>query len=86
MPLSDCAARKRAQRSRPKNQACERCGKQSKRIDGHHPDIKNEPETVVYLCPACHAIADQEDGKRWKNPLKHTLGKTCCATVFRNSR
>lgn len=58
---------------------CQQCGS-TYRVSRHHPNYDTH-ETVEFLCPPCHAKADQRDGTRRKSPPK-----TCpiCGVVFEN--
>ena len=87
MCLSNCAARKRAQRAKPADQKCQECGSTNS-VEGHHPDIDGLSMLVIYLCRKCHAKADQLARKRWKNPKKHVLNKVCehCGNLVKEQR
>ena len=44
-----------------KPSSCSNCGKDAKRIHGHHDDYAF-PMTVRWLCPKCHSVWHKENG------------------------
>lgn len=42
-----------------KSTNCQKCGRDDRIIQGHHPDY-SKPLDVVWLCPPCHHWADEE--------------------------
>jgi len=46
------------------SQECEMCGSEN-HIEGHHPD-HSKPFLLLYLCKACHHLADA-DIHKWEN-------------------
>src|SRR5690606_12597780 len=52
-------AREQAAELIPTQPHCERCGRESKHIERHHPDYR-DPRRVELLCLRCHPTADRE--------------------------
>lgn len=48
-----------------KPDACEHCGLDKVRLQGHHEDY-DKPLEVIWLCRACHTKAHGKQPKGWK--------------------
>jgi len=86
--LSKHTIRDKSARLFPDIPPCEECGSPY-RVQRHHPTYERHDQ-VQFLCPPCHAKADQRDGTRRKKQPKvcpicgiqfthytHTRNQTC---------
>lgn len=86
--LSKHTIRDKSARLFPVIPPCQECGS-TYRVHRHHPSYEDHTK-VEFLCPPCHAKADQRDGHRRVKPMKtcpicgvefnhytHVRNKTC---------